>query len=394
MSECIETASKYIMNTYGRFPIVMEKGEGCYLYDDTGKKYLDMCAGIAVNSLGYGNEKLSAALKDQIDHLLHVSNLYYTKPQVEAAQLLIQNSHFEQVFFCNSGAEANEGALKLARKYGKQISSEKTKIISMKQSFHGRTYGAVTATGQTKYQKSFTPLVSGFDYAEYNDIESLKEIMSQEVCGVIIEVIQGEGGIRVGDKAYLKQVQALCEEYNALLIIDEVQTGIGRCGSLFAYEQFGLEPDVVTLAKGLGSGVPIGAMLCTQKANVFIPGDHASTFGGNPLVTTAATVVLKELLTQGMLLHVQETGEYLRSQLDNLKEKYNIIQEVRGLGLMQGIELDKPAKEIIGKCIENGMLVVGAGEKVIRFVPPLIITKEQIDEAIEILEKSIQESSR
>lgn len=391
MQGCIKVAAQYVMNTYSRFPLVIDRGEGCYLYDTDGKKYLDMCAGIAVNALGYSNEKLKNALKEQIDKLCHVSNLYYTEPQIKAAKLLVENSHFHQAFFCNSGAEANEAALKLARKYGKTKSLEKTNIISMYESFHGRTYGAVSATGQEKYQKSFTPILPGFEYAIYNDIESLRQIINKETCAVILEVIQGEGGIKVGDKAYLQEVQKLCKTYDALLIVDEVQTGIGRCGTLFAYEQFGLEPDVVTLAKGLGGGVPVGAMLCNQKANVFVPGDHASTFGGNPLVTTAASVVLEELLAQGMLEEIKQVGDYLYAALTSLKEKYKMIKEVRGLGLMQGIELDRPAKEVIGKCIEQGMLVVGAGEKVIRFVPPLIVTKEQVDEGLGILEKAIQD---
>lgn len=390
MYGCIEEAQQYIMNTYGRFPIVLDRGEGCYVYDLAGKKYLDMCAGIAVNSLGYGHEGLKKALKEQIDKLLHVSNLYYTEPQVKAAKLLIENSTFNQVFFCNSGAEANEAALKAARKYGKTKSSAKTKIISMYQSFHGRTYGAVTATGQEKYQKSFTPMVSGFEYAVYNDIQSLKQIIDEDTCAVILEVIQGEGGIRVGDKAYLQQVEKLCKQYEVLLIIDEVQTGIGRTGSLFAYEQFDIQPDIITLAKGLGGGVPIGAMLCNDKANVFVPGDHASTFGGNPLVTVAASVVLEELIENDRIQHVQKVGEYLQEKLLQLRDAYGMIKEVRGMGLMQGIELDRSAKEIIGECIESGMLIVGAGEKVIRFVPPLIIEKEEVDQAIIILEKAIQ----
>lgn len=393
MQGCIKTAGQYVMNTYSRFPLVIDRGEGCYLYDTDGKKYLDMCAGIAVNALGYSNDKLKNALKEQIDKLCHVSNLYYTEPQIKAAKLLIENSHFHQAFFCNSGAEANEAALKLARKYGKTKSSAKTNIISMYQSFHGRTFGAVSATGQEKYQKNFTPTLPGFEYATYNDIESLKELINEETCAVILEVIQGEGGIKVGDKVYLQEVQKLCKAYDALFIIDEVQTGVGRSGTLFAYEQFGLEPDVVTLAKGLGGGVPIGAMLCTKNANVFVPGDHASTFGGNPLVTTAASVVLEELLAEGVLEEIGQVGDYLHKKLTQLQEKYEIIKEIRGLGLMQGIELDRPAKAIIGKCIEEGMLVVGAGERVVRFVPPLVITKDQIDEGIGILEKALGSSN-
>lgn len=382
---------KYIMKTYNKFSIEADKGEGVYLYDTSGKKYLDMCAGIAVNALGYTHKGLQDALNEQIDQMLHVSNLFYIPNQLEAAKLLIDHSIFSKVFFCNSGAEANEAALKLARKYGSSKNKEKTKIITMINSFHGRTYGAITATGQLKYQKSFLPMVSGFEYVQYNDIESLSNVMDDTVCAVLLEVIQGEGGIVAADKDYLKQVQELCEKYDALLMIDEVQTGIGRCGSLFAFEAFDIRPNVITLAKGLGSGVPIGAMLCDEKTDVFVPGDHASTFGGNPLATTAAKVVLNELINTDLLEHVKEVGSYLKSKLLALKEKYELITDVRGMGLMQGIEVSIAPKHLISKCIENGLMVVGAGENVVRFVPPLIITKDQIDECCSILEKSIQE---
>lgn len=386
-----ETYDKYIMKTYNRFAIEADKGEGVYLYDTLGKKYLDMCAGIAVNALGYNYKLLNDALKEQMDKMLHVSNLFYVPNQLEAAKLLIDHSIFSKVFFCNSGAEANEAALKLARKYGSSKNQHKTKIITMKNSFHGRTYGAITATGQLKYQKSFYPMVPGFEYAEYNNIDSLKQKMDDTVCAVLLEVVQGEGGIIVGDKAYLKEVEKLCETYDALLIIDEVQTGIGRCGSLFAFEQFDIKPNIITLAKGLGGGMPIGAMLCDEKADLFVPGDHASTFGGNPFAAAAAKVVLGEVLNTSLLEHVKEAGSYLKDKLLALKEKYDLITDVRGLGLMLGIEVTIPPKELIDKCIENGLMVVGAGENVVRFVPPLIITKDQIDECYQLLEKSIQE---
>ncbi len=382
---------QYIMKTYNRFSIEADKGEGVYLYDTAGKKYLDMCGGIAVNALGYNHRGLNDALKSQIDQMLHVSNLFYIPSQFDAAKLLIDHSIFSKVFFCNSGAEANEAALKLARKYGSSKNKEKTKIITMKNSFHGRTYGAITATGQLKYQKSFLPMMPGFAYAQYNDIDSLSNIMDDTVCAVLLEVIQGEGGILVADKEYLKKVQELCEKYDALLMIDEVQTGIGRCGSLFAFEGFDIKPNVITLAKGLGGGVPIGAMLCDEKANLFVPGDHASTFGGNPLATTAAKVVLNEIINTNLLEHVKEVGSYLNNKLLALKDRYQIISNVRGMGLMQGIELKMPPRELISKCIENGLMVVGAGENVVRFVPPLIITKKQMDECCLLLEKSIQE---
>lgn len=391
MSESIELGQKYIMNSYNRFPIVVSHGEDVYVYDESGKKYLDMCAGIAVNALGYSHPRLTTALKKQVDKLLHISNLYYVPEQIEAAKLLIENSPFEKVFFCNSGAEANEAALKLAKKYGKSKSPEKIKVVSMKNSFHGRTYGALSATGQTKYQKNFMPVMEGFSYAEYNNIESLKKLVDENTCAVLIEVIQGEGGIVPGDKAYLKAVEELCHEYDALLIVDEVQTGMGRTGTLFAFEQFDIVPDVITLAKALGSGVPIGAMLCNAKADVFVPADHASTFGGNPLAATAAKVVLEELLQHTLLEHVKAVGTYFEEELYKLKASFEVIEEVRGKGLMWGIALKIPPKDVVGKCIEKGMLVVGAGENVLRFVPPLIITKEQIDEGMSILKAALEE---
>ncbi len=385
----IEEGNKYIMNTYGRYPVVITHGEGAYLYDENGKKYIDMCAGIAVNALGYGNEKLSEALKAQIDKLMHVSNLYYTEPLVNAAKVLVTNSEFDRVFFCNSGAEANEAAIKLAKKYGKMKNEAKIELISMKQSFHGRTCGALTATGQMKYQKHFLPLMPGTNYAEYNNIESLKEIINENTCGVLLEVIQGESGIIPAQVEYLKEVEALCRKYDALLMIDEVQTGIGRTGKLFAYENFGIHPDVVTMAKGLGGGVPIGGMMCKEEVAVFVPGDHASTFGGNPLVTTAVGVVIDELVNNGLLQHVSEVGAYLTEALNTLKEQVSCITAVRGLGLMQGVEITKVPKDVINKCMEKGMLIVSAGENVIRFVPPLIVTKQQIDEAIAILKEAL-----
>ena len=391
MSRCIELGQKYIMNSYNRFPITISHGEGVYIYDDTGKKYLDMCAGIAVNALGYSHKGLSDALKDQIDKLLHISNLYYVPQQIETAKRLIENSIFDKVFFCNSGAEANEAALKLARKYGKSKSENKTKVITMHHSFHGRTYGALSATGQAKYQKSFMPIMEGFSYADYNNIDSLKALIDENTCAVLLEVIQGEGGIIPGNKAYLKEVQELCHKYDALLIVDEVQTGIGRTGTLFAFENFDIQPDVITLAKALGGGVPIGAMLCNAKADVFVPADHASTFGGNPLAATAAQVVLDELLTNNLLAHVKEMGTYLESELHKLKEAFSVITDVRGMGLMQGIALNIAPKDVVNKCIEKGMLVVGAGENVVRFVPPLVISKEQIDECISILKEALKE---
>lgn len=389
MEQVVEEGEAYVMHTYGRFPLALEHGEGVYLYDEAGKQYLDMYAGIAVNALGYNHPALTKALTEQVQKMMHVSNYYYTKQQVGAAKLLVENSIFSKVFFCNSGAEANEAALKLAKKYGKSKNENKSQIIAMKKSFHGRTHGALAVTGQEKYQKSFMPLIPNVSYAEYNNIESVKELISENTCAVILEVIQGEGGIIPGSKAFLQEVEALCKANDALLIVDEVQTGIGRTGTLFAFEQFGIQPDVVSMAKGLGGGVPIGAMACTAKADVFVPGDHASTFGGNPLVTAASQVVLTELVHNDLLGHVKEVGAYLTAELLKLKDEVECIKDVRGMGLMQGVELTISALEVEKKCIENGMLIVGAGEKVIRFVPPLVITKAQIDEGIRILKKAL-----
>ena len=391
MEQLVNEGEKYIMHTYGRFPLILEHGEGVYLYDEKGKKYLDMYAGIAVNALGYAHPTLTAALQEQVEKMMHVSNYYYTKNLIEASKLLVENSPFDKVFFCNSGAEANEGALKLAKKYGKLKSEDKVQIIAMKKSFHGRTHGALAVTGQEKYQKSFMPLIPNVSYADYNDIDSLKAIMSDKTCAVILEVIQGEGGIIPGDPAYLQAVEALCKANDALLIVDEVQTGIGRTGTLFAFEQFGINPDIVTMAKGLGAGVPIGAMACTSKADVLVPGDHASTFGGNPLVTAAAKVVLKELTVNHLLDHVKEVGAYLKGELLKLQKEFDCIKEVRGFGMMLGMELTLPALKVEKKCMDKGMLVVGAGEKVVRFVPPLIIEKAHVDEAIAILKSVLSE---
>ena len=394
MQKLVDKGEKYIMHTYGRFPVVLDHGEGVYLYDTTGKKYLDMYAGIAVNAFGYGYKPLTEALKAQIDKMLHASNYYYTENLIEASKLLVENSIFSKVFFCNSGAEANEAALKLAKKYGKSKSETKTGIIAMNKSFHGRTQGALSVTCQDKYQKSFLPLVPNVNKATYNDLDSVKALMNEDICAVIVEVIQGEGGIIPGTPEFLQGLSALCKQYDALLIVDEVQTGIGRTGSLFAFEQLGFEPDIVTMAKGLGGGVPIGAMACNEKADIFVPGDHASTFGGNPLATAAAKVVLTELTTKPILENVKEVSAYLREQLEALKEQFpQVIKEIRGRGLMLGVEMSILAVDVEKECINEGMLIVAAGANVLRFVPPLIITKENVDEAIQILKKALMKLS-
>lgn len=385
-----EDESKYLMHTYNRFNIVLDHGEGCYIYDEDNKKYLDMGSGIAVSSLGHNHPVLSKALEAQLHKLLHTSNLYYTKPQVEAASLLIKYSDFDKVFFCNSGAEANEAAIKIARKYGSSKSEDKVEIITLEGGFHGRTYGSLTATAQEKYQAPFKPLVPGFSYAKFNDLKSMKELISEKTCGIIVEVIQGESGIHVADSHYLQEVEKLCKQYDVLLIIDEVQTGMGRTGSLFAYSQFGIQPDIVTTAKGLGAGLPIGAVLAKEKANVLLPGDHGTTFGGNLLATTAAKVVLTTLCEEGLLTQIHEISEYLKSQLEELKLSEGCIVDVRGKGLMLGVELSVAAKPVIDKCVEKGLLLIGAGEKVIRFLPPLILEKAHVDEAIEIFKQGLK----
>lgn len=386
----IDEGKKYVMNTYNRFPLVLTKGEGVYVWDENGKKYLDFVAGIAVNSLGHNHKKLSDAIIKQAQNLMHVSNLYYTSPQIQLAKKLVENSCFDKVFFCNSGAEAIEGSLKLARKYAVMKNTEKFEIITMKNSFHGRTYGAITATGQEKYQKGLGPLLPGIKHVEYNNIVDLKNNITEKTGAILLEVIQGEGGIKSVTKEYLQGVRKICDQKDIMLIFDEIQCGIGRLGTLFAYQSFGVEPDVVTIAKGMAGGVPVGALLAKESfAIAFNPGDHASTFGGNPLATAAGNVVIDELLENNLLENIKENGKYLEEKLNQLSEKHDVINEIRGMGFLQGIELKIEVGNIIKNCMENGLLLVNAGIHVIRFVPPLITTKENINEAIDILDKSL-----
>ncbi|NLK21489.1 MAG: aspartate aminotransferase family protein [Epulopiscium sp.] len=389
----VERGKNVIMNTYNRFPITLTEGKGVYAKDTNGKRYLDFVSGIAVNALGYGNKAMGEALASQVNKMMHCSNLYWNIPGIEAAEMLINNSVFDKVFFCNSGAEAIEGSLKLARKYGRKVRGEGCyEIITMKQSFHGRTLGAITATGQPKYQKDLNPLLDGVLYAQYNDFESIKELVSDKTCAILLEPIQGEGGIYPAQKEFLAKIRKLCDETDILLMYDEVQCGIGRTGHLFAYEAYDIAPDVIALAKGLGGGFPIGAMMSVKKcSDTFIPGDHASTFGGNHMATTAAKVVLDTLLNDNLLANVKKQGNYLKEQLNILKEKYDVVKDIRGIGLMQGIELSIPIGNLIKACMDKGLLLVGAGPNVIRFVPPLIIEEEDIKKAILILEEAIRE---
>lgn len=392
MQEWVQKGKEVFTNNYRQLPVVIEKGEGCYLFDIEGKRYLDFVSGIAVNALGYGHKGLNDALKAQLDCFTHCSNLYYNKPAIEAAQKLVETSGLDKVFFCNSGAEANETALKLSRKYAKKYFGEdKFEIITMKNSFHGRTIATITATGQEKYQKGLSPLLPGIKYCDFNDLDSLKNTIGPNTCAVMLEIIQGEGGIVNVDPDYLKSVRALCDEYNLVLIFDEVQTGIGRTGEIFAYQLYNIKPDIVTLAKGLGAGIPVGAMVANENvAAGFEPGDHASTFGGNPLACTASNFVLSELTEGTLLENIKASGVYLKSKLNLLKDKKECIIDIRGEGLIQGIALEGiDIPTVLVKCMEEGLLLIGAGSNVIRFVPPLIVTKKEIDEAVSILEKCL-----
>ncbi len=383
--EVIADGKKYVMNTYGRLPLVIDRGEGCYVWDLEGKRYLDLVAGIAVNSLGHCHPAVTKAIQEQCTKLLHCSNLYWIENQVALAKLLVEKSGLGKAFFCNSGAEANEAAIKLARKWGK---GEKYHIITMVNSFHGRTLGALAATAQEKYQKAFRPLPEGFSAVELGDLEALEQAIRPETCAVMLEPIQGESGIHVPTQEYMQGVQALCRKHGILLILDEVQTGIGRTGKAFAFQNFGLEPDIISLAKAIGNGVPMGAIVAkTEVADCFQPGDHATTFGGTPIATAAGLAACGILLQEDFLAQVKETGEYFRAQLRGIGERHpGLITEVRGMGLMIGCELTGSAKAVTAELLNQGVLVNSIGEHVLRFVPPLIITKEQIDEFIAILE--------
>ena len=390
MKKLIEESQKYLMNTYSRFPVVFRKGRGCTLYAEDGKEYLDFVAGIAVNVLGHCHPRVVVALQKQAQRLIHVSNLYHIEPQIRLAKLLVQNSFADRVFFCNSGAEAVEAAIKLARKYAKDhLGQQRYEIITAYNSFHGRTLAALTATAQEKFHKGFDPLVPGFKYVPFNDIEALEKAINERTCAVLLEPIQGEGGVRIPDDDYFKKVKDLCSSSGVLLILDEVQTGMGRTGRLFAYEHFSIKPDIITLAKGLGGGVPIGAVLATEEvSSAFTPGTHASTFGGNPLVTQTALATLETLLEDGILLkECVRLGEYFMERLLELKEHFPaIVTDIRGKGLMIGMELTRPCSTIVKACFEKGILINCTAENVLRFTPPLIITEQEIDRLVETLE--------
>ena len=395
MTDWMEEERRYVLQTYDRYPVVLVRGEGCRVWDVEGREYLDFVGGIAVLSLGHSHPRIVAAIKEQAERLLHVSNLYYTLPQVELARRICENSFGEKVFFCNSGAEANEAAIKLARKYAKlHLGPERYEIITMENSFHGRTLATLTATAQEKFHKGFEPLVPGFRYCPFNDLEAVARAIGPRTCAVMVEPIQGEGGVNVPSEDYLRGLRELCDEKGVLLIYDEVQTGMGRTGRLFAYEHYGAPPDIMTLAKALGGGIPIGAMVTTDKvAQGFSAGDHASTFGGNPLAARAACTVFDVLLGEGVLENCQRMGEYLMEGLEVLKDKYPSVVDVRGKGLLVGMELRGRAKEVALSCLKRGVLINNIGDRVLRFAPPLIVGKGEIDRLCEVLEDVLSHSS-
>ena len=386
--QVIADGQKYVMNTYGRLPIVIDRGEGCYVWDLDGKRYLDLVAGIAVNSLGHAHPAVVRSIQEQSEKLLHCSNLYWIENQVKLAKLLVEKSGLGKAFFCNSGAEANEAAIKLARKWGK---GEKYHIITLKNSFHGRTLGSLAATAQEKYQKPFMPLPEGFSAVPLGDLDALEQAIRPETCAVMLEPIQGESGIHVPTQEYMQGVQAICRKHGILLILDEVQTGLGRTGKSFCFQNFGLEPDIVSLAKAIANGVPMGAIVAkTEVADCFQPGDHASTFGGTPIATTAGFAACSILLDDDFLAGVREMGEYFRVQLRALGETHpGVIKEVRGMGLMIGCELTGSSKAVAAELLKQGVLINSIGEHVLRLVPPLVISKAEIDEFIPQLEVAL-----
>ncbi len=383
----VNEGNKYLIGNYNRFPISFKKGEGVYLYDSDGKKYLDFLAGIAVNTLGYNHPQLTKAICEQAKRLIHVSNLFYIEPQINVARILVENSSGDKVFFSNSGAEANEAAIKLVRKYFYDKGQNRYEMITFKGGFHGRTLKTLAATAQPKYHEGFEPLPEGFRYAEFNNIESVRQNINEKTAAVMIELIQGEGGINTADKNFISELYQLCKEKDILFVVDEVQTGIGRTGKLFAYQYYGIKPDIITSAKGLGGGIPIGATIAKEKvAKSLTPGTHGSTFGGNYIASVSAEVVLKEVLKPEFLENVVENGKYLVKKL----KEFNF--NVKGIGLMVGMDLPESinASEIVKEALKEGLILGTAGRNTLRFVPPLIIKKEEIDEGIEILKKILK----
>lgn len=384
----IESVEQHVLHTYNRYPIVLERGEGVYLYDASGKKYLDFAAGIAVQSLGYGNQELKDALKEQIDLLTHTSNLFYNIPAAKAAARATKAAGMERVFFTNSGTEAIEGAIKAAKKYAYARDGHAGhEIIAMTQSFHGRTLGALSVTGNSHYQEPFEPLLPGVRFATFNDLSSVEGLINEKTCAILLETVQGEGGIYPATQEFLVGIRRICDEHDILLILDEIQCGMGRCGSLFAWQQYGVKPDIMACAKAIGCGVPVGAFFLTERVaeKSLSPGDHGTTYGGNPLVCAAVDKVFEIFERDGIPAHAKEMGAYLQQRLDEFVEKYDVVKERRGLGLMQGLELAVPAGEVVGRALNQGLIVITAGSNVLRFVPPLVIEKKHIDEMAEKL---------
>ena len=390
--EYIDTAEQELLHTYNRFSLVLDHGEGVYLYDTDKKAYLDFAAGIAVCALGYSNEAYKNALKDQVDKLLHTSNLYYNVPTIEAAKKALKASGMDRIFFTNSGTEAIEGAIKAAKKYAYTRDGHAGhEIIAMKHSFHGRSIGALSVTGNAHYQEPFAPLMPGVKFAEYNNLESVKEVVTDKTCAVIMETVQGEGGIYPADPAFIEGVRRLCDEKDILLILDEIQCGMGRTGEMFAWQNYGVKPDIMTCAKALGCGVPVGAFFLTQRVadKSLAPGDHGTTYGGNPFVGAAVSAVFDQFKACDILGHVKEVAPYLEQKLDELVEKYDFLVTRRGKGLMQGVVCKLPVGKVAAAALEQGLIVITAGADVLRFVPPLVIEKQHGDEMIEKLEKAL-----
>ena len=390
----IDEAEKELLHTYNRFSLVLDHGEGVHLYDTDGNAYLDFAAGIAVCALGYSNEHHKEALKAQVDKLLHTSNLYYNAPVIEAADKVLKASKMDRIFFTNSGTEAIEGAIKAAKKYAfTRDGHAGHEIIAMNHSFHGRSIGALSVTGNAHYRTPFNPLLPGVRFANFNDLDSVKAQITDKTCAIIMETIQGEGGIYPATEEFLKGVRALCDEHDLLLILDEIQCGMGRSGEMFAWQKYGVKPDVMTVAKALGNGVPIGAFLaCGKAATAMVPGDHGTTYGGNPLVTAAADAVLDIFEKRHIADHVKEVGAYLYEKLEGLKDKYDVVKDHRGVGLIQGLEFTVPVGPIMSKALlEQKLVLISAGANIIRFVPPLIIEKSDVDEMVKRLEAVIKE---
>ena len=390
--EYIDTAEQELLHTYNRFSLVLDHGEGVYLYDTDKKAYLDFAAGIAVCALGYSNEAYKNALKDQVDKLLHTSNLYYNVPTIEAAKKALKASGMDRIFFTNSGTEAIEGAIKAAKKYAYTRDGHAGhEMIAMKHSFHGRIIGALSVTGNAHYQEPFAPLMPGVKFAEYNNLESVKELVTDKTCAVIMETVQGEGGIYPADPAFIEGVRRLCDEKDILLILDEIQCGMGRTGEMFAWQNYGVKPDIMTCAKALGCGVPVGAFFLTQRVadKSLAPGDHGTTYGGNPFVGAAVSAVFDQFKACDILGHVKEVAPYLEQKLDELVEKYDFLVTRRGKGLMQGVVCKLPVGKVAAAALEQGLIVITAGADVLRFVPPLVIEKQHVDEMIEKLEKAL-----